>query len=291
MLMEMPESVNGPISSQKNRITYIVNGRYIPTTNQINKYRFSAYGKDSELRDLQLSTKLPDRYATAMYVGASAPGKTIENVVVDFFGDGAGSLQNENSAPPKSPEEPISFEEIYDLNAASFFATEYIVRRDKEARAKEAGLPERIKFDEETSTKEKILQYNLKNSTDRLGIIREVIAKDGLTEKIIKQLNGEMKTLSNDASKSWNRSIVLPIDATFTIDGVNGFRFGNVVDINYLPLRYQRKGIEFIVTKVEDTVQGSEWLTTVTLQCRVASSTNLPAEVTLPTVEITASRI
>ena len=286
MLMEMPETVNGSISAQTNRITYIVNGRYAPAVGQIDKYRFSAYGKDSELRDLQLSTKLPDRYATAMYVGASASGKTIESIVVDFFGD---PEETNSKKPVPLPDNEISFNQIYKVEQSGR-NFKIVVDPDLKSFAATNGLPAEVEIDQKADIIRKIGEYNAKIAKDKWKATRDVIGKNGFSENIIRIMKGNLKLLSNDAAQAWNRSIVLPIDATITIDGVNGFRFGNVVDINYLPLRYQRKGIEFIVTKVEDTVQGSEWLTTVTLQCRVAQfSAVLPGgnlNNTLPEVTI-----
>lgn len=303
-LVNFDESVNGGLGKQQNRITYIVNQRFVPeTTSVIEKYEFQAFGPNSELRDLTLSTKLPDRYATAMYIGASAPAKTIENVAMAFFNpEGDSAANNATTATPATNDalpSTLTITTIYETESLAGqggtspgIATgtgfnsinanpKSTIKPEYEKIAGELGLPKSFTgFDEKTLTdiRDKINKYNIENSADKRAAIQAYIKKLGINDFILKMLRAHVQETSALASQPWNRLIVLPIDATFTIDGVNGFRFGNVIDISYLPLRYQRKGIEFIITKVEDTVQGSEWLTTVTLQCRVAQTDSMKSK-------------
>jgi len=56
---------------------------------------------------------------------------------------------------------------------------------------------------------------------------------------------------------------VIPFDCSFTIDGINGFRYGNVLQINGLPKRYT-DNVVFLVVSVTHTVSNAgEWTTEI----------------------------
>jgi hypothetical protein len=70
----------------------------------------------------------------------------------------------------------------------------------------------------------------------------------------------------SDAPKN---AIPFPIDFSATLDGINGFKFGNTITTNYLPAVYKNTRIAFTVTKVEHTIQNNDWVTTLSTICRV----------------------
>jgi hypothetical protein len=61
---------------------------------------------------------------------------------------------------------------------------------------------------------------------------------------------------------------VFPIDAEFTIDGINGFRYGDIVDFPGIPEKYRRcttftiKGITHSISETGD------WTTKITCMMR-----------------------
>jgi hypothetical protein len=58
---------------------------------------------------------------------------------------------------------------------------------------------------------------------------------------------------------------IIPFDVTVTIDGINGFRYGDVLDFPALPSRY-RKDVVFSVINVNHTISNDgDW--TTTLRC------------------------
>jgi hypothetical protein len=56
---------------------------------------------------------------------------------------------------------------------------------------------------------------------------------------------------------------IFPFDAEFTIDGINGFRYGDVLQFNALPERYRRNTV-FSIINIDHTVSTSgEWTTKI----------------------------
>ena len=58
---------------------------------------------------------------------------------------------------------------------------------------------------------------------------------------------------------------VIPFDASFTIDGINGFRYGDVVKFNGLPARYTQNTVFSIVSISHSVTTQGEWTTSI--QC------------------------
>jgi hypothetical protein len=93
-------------------------------------------------------------------------------------------------------------------------------------------------------------------------------------------------------------SIPFPIDFSATLDGIEGFKFGNTITTNYLPAVYKNTRVAFTVTKVEHMIQNNDWTTTLSTLCRLlpddkyestennyvkdVSDTNATAETTQP---------
>ena len=64
-----------------------------------------------------------------------------------------------------------------------------------------------------------------------------------------------------------------PLSCTFTIDGINGFRFGDLLQFNGIPKRYKDK-FSFCIQKVSHTVsQEGDWTTTITAFPRIVTKT------------------
>jgi len=67
-------------------------------------------------------------------------------------------------------------------------------------------------------------------------------------------------------------SVPFPINFSCTLDGIEGFIFGNTITSNYLPAAYQTSEknpkVAFTVTKVEHNIAGNDWTTTLSTVCR-----------------------
>jgi len=102
------------------------------------------------------------------------------------------------------------------------------------------------------------------------------MADSGPTTENIKNLETALKNARNANPTdlvSGTEVIPIPLDFSVTLDGIEGFFFGNVITTNYLPKTYKKKGTElaFTVTKVNHSISGGDWTTTLNTVCRIVS--------------------
>ena len=66
--------------------------------------------------------------------------------------------------------------------------------------------------------------------------------------------------------------VLYPIDLTLTIDGIDGIKFGDVIQTNLIPARYTEEKMVFVVTKIGHTIQNGVWETTINTKARIEPS-------------------
>jgi hypothetical protein len=70
---------------------------------------------------------------------------------------------------------------------------------------------------------------------------------------------------------SWLRKAIYPIDLTLTIDGINGFKFGDVIATNLIPQHYNKKyKMVFTITKINHTIKDGMWETVLNTKSRIS---------------------
>jgi hypothetical protein len=67
----------------------------------------------------------------------------------------------------------------------------------------------------------------------------------------------------------WLRKVIYPIDLSLTIDGIDGFKFGDVIKTNLVPSRYNAEKLVFVITKINHTIQNGVWETTLNTKSRI----------------------
>jgi hypothetical protein len=99
------------------------------------------------------------------------------------------------------------------------------------------------------------------------------------------------KTSGNVYNTEAKNAVIYPLDFSVTLDGIEGFVFGNVITTNYLPKVYKRENtdIAFTVTKVEHTIQNNDWTTTLSTVCRVTLPKSQTALTPVPPVGLNNS--
>lgn len=65
------------------------------------------------------------------------------------------------------------------------------------------------------------------------------------------------------ADTHWLNKVIYPVEFSVTIDGVQGFKFGNVITTNLIPSRYRNAGMVFTVTKIDHKITSGVWETTL----------------------------
>ena len=102
----------------------------------------------------------------------------------------------------------------------------------------------------------------------------EIAKKPEKDEQIIKELKQILEKyvtyFTEDIVKSiGNNKSIFPMDLEFTIDGINGFKFGDVLNFNGLPKRYTDSFV-FTVLGIEHTVSNEgEWTTKIKCNPRI----------------------
>ena len=56
---------------------------------------------------------------------------------------------------------------------------------------------------------------------------------------------------------------VIPFDCSFTIDGINGFKYGDVLQFDGLPKRYTANTVYSIVSTTHTVSTNGEWTTQI----------------------------
>lgn len=99
----------------------------------------------------------------------------------------------------------------------------------------------------------------------------------GLSDKYATDLKGlysTYKRASTSAQKAhWLNKAIYPVDLSVTIDGINGFKFGDVITTNLVPATYKTEGLVFVVTKVNHTIKDGIWETTLETKARLNAGT------------------
>jgi hypothetical protein len=67
----------------------------------------------------------------------------------------------------------------------------------------------------------------------------------------------------------WLNKALYPVDFTVTIDGISGFRFGDVISTSLVPTKYNKAGLVFVVTKIDHKIDNGMWETTLSTAARL----------------------
>ena len=65
----------------------------------------------------------------------------------------------------------------------------------------------------------------------------------------------------------------MPLKLSVTLDGINGFKFGDTLTTDYLPPKYRDSAgaykAVFTVTKVNHSISNNDWTTQIDTVCRL----------------------
>lgn len=185
------------------------------------------------LRDVNLALKLTDAMQTqALYAGVKQGMKS--NACEDKkFKKEQQDYPNEADPVGCKPADPVDCTKFKDNGC-------------------EPTPPERNKF------KEKLQEMYL--DTERTEAMESCYAEQ------VKMNNGD----SASATPEQCKAVIMPYDFSFTVDGIGGFEFGQMITSNLLPKR-ARATYVYQVTAVEHEVTLGDWKTTINTKPRLAS--------------------
>jgi hypothetical protein len=111
--------------------------------------------------------------------------------------------------------------------------------------------------------REKHLQ-NAKNLNDAKDSYGKIPFVDEHTTKLSKALIEYIKFPFDDISKSQQLTApIFPFDVDFTIDGINGLRYGDVLTFDGLPTKYKKNTVFSIIGITHDVDTEGSWTSKV----------------------------
>jgi hypothetical protein len=119
-------------------------------------------------------------------------------------------------------------------------------------------------------------QWKTDYETSRLGLAKAKNDKASKPEdaEAIKTLRAALELyvtyFTDDIKKSMNSTkVVFPMDLEFTIDGLNGFKFGDVLQFDGLPKRYRDSYVFTVIGITHEIATDGQWTTTLKCNPRV----------------------
>jgi hypothetical protein len=127
-------------------------------------------------------------------------------------------------------------------------------------------------LDVKTSTKGNVTDTN--KAKTAIENIKGQLITVGVSDKFAQDLKGAYSTYKRAQSDArnahWLNKAIYPVELSLTIDGINGFHFGNVITTNLIPSQYKSEGLVFTIVKVNHTIKDGVWETTLETKSRLA---------------------
>jgi hypothetical protein len=79
------------------------------------------------------------------------------------------------------------------------------------------------------------------------------------------------KSGAKKAKKQSHDKNIWPLNLEIELDGVSGFRFGDVVGTSFMPKVYNGTKVQFVVTEASNTISNNDWSTVLKTQCYLGS--------------------
>lgn len=88
----------------------------------------------------------------------------------------------------------------------------------------------------------------------------------------------KIKRTSNTQDAHWLNKTIYPITFSLTIDGINGFKFGDTLSTTMIPSIYNVSPYKmlFTVTKITHKIENKDWTTTIETSARITSTGDGP---------------
>lgn len=206
---------------------------------RVRPYNFEANIMKPLIKNVSVTSR-PSKEATfAAYIAARGEEAHLTNPELNDSTSGTAGTSGNKKAPPMSVDVDLAFGEWKDK--AEFD------RQQEQNRKEKAALEERAEKD----------GFNERWSDTYRGILTKW-----------KRL--KYKPDPDGTGAHWLNMAIYPIELTLTIDGINGFKFGDVIKTNLIPSHYnERWNVVFTVTKIIHKVTPSTWETTLNTAARL----------------------
>lgn len=239
----------------------IIDTQYMPA--EIQPVVIPAISENSICRAMSLSAKIPSELTSAASVAANSGAGSVNS-------DGIKPFTKFNTKMIKKDLEEQPTDEVQKIIDKTKEAIEALTNKLKDLQSYAKLQEGEIDFsDDIKEVKEEIdvLNKNLKTATIALASPLELIGARGPSTEFVADAQAYLKSVGSDK----NYSVVYPLDFSFTIDGINGIKFGDAVTSNYMPAVYRDNSTRcaFTVLNVSHEISGGDWTTSCTTVFRV----------------------
>jgi len=257
------------------------------TDEQIQPFIFKAMKINSILKSVDISTEVTEKIKSIMMLGTNTkPDKngisksagTESNSGYNFYGETVTNMSAVKFEQQKATESDVGGN-IKNFSAKHWDITDYI--RNIESNVKivysDVGYfgGDGVTNENVTALKRAIAKF----VTDIAIIPNEYKYEPNKGTKVKSKnknnINGKSSSGENQKTgvtttipSQDKNNIIIPLKLNFSLDGIGGLKFGNVIHIDYLPTRYLNK-CYFQITNVSHDISQSEWTTSVETIMRV----------------------
>jgi len=207
------------------------------------EYTFTPFVEGSVVRNMSLSTQIPDLLVKEMYLVAR--GEASKNKLVNFMMDKSDNAidQNQTSTNPFAFPLPVP-----------------------ESTYSGVGIDWEL-----LEQKQKQKQKELQAAYEKIKKLKETLAEhNGAPEMATQLISANRDAVSQDPKSTVNDSIY-PLNLSVTLDGDDKILPGDYITSGWLPRKYQ-KGLDFMVTKISHKITVNDWETDIETQCKVKKS-------------------
>lgn len=202
----------------------------------ITPYNFKSFANNSLIRDINLNTELSTAIATEFYLSANSKrtnkATAMSQVILGDYRTKIGAVSADDSV--EGTTSPTSF-----LDAVNKIG-------------------------------------DILDELNQIFVARAAYVTKGVTPEVVSSGKAALQSygFNEDDSykKPWNQGVLIPIKLSFTIDGINGLKFGNIVSTDWLPPRYKDLSgdpkIVFCITNINHEITNGGWTTNIETQCR-----------------------
>ena len=226
----------------------IIDTHYVePSTEKINKYTMNITGTNSVIRNFNISSKIFSSQANMIAIAAQSRENIggIQSSTYNFFNRGLTDRLTSQKLE-------------YDA-ARSLSSKETINQQDIDYKKQLAYIV-----------------TNLRKYISSFLVDLDISQVNSNRQAANSNLNSVLLKIDTDS----NYKAVMPISVEVTLDGLAGFTQGEIFRINpdVLPREYVNKNLGFIITGINNKIENSDWITTLSTQCCILDQEKIQAK-------------
>lgn len=214
----------------------IIDTHYVedPSTAKQNKFTVNILGTDSVIRSFNINSKIFAAQATMVAIGAQDRGN-------------------------------ISAVQSSTYNYLNKGLTDRVIKQKLDADAVSSITNTSGSQDQEYKDKLSHMVLDLRTYVKSYLVDRDLSQVSANRQAANSNLNSVIVKIDTDT----NFKAIIPISVEITFDGIGGITQGEIFRLNpdTLPREYVNKNLGFIVTAINNHIEGSDWTTTIGTQC------------------------